>query len=183
MYMPLRFIAALSFVASTAIGHDARVQEILKLGMSRDTKLALTAVTSEPDRPDARIECWQLLNPFTPYPTLGRAVKPLADLSNITYVVIPPRSTENLHHPPSPMLFVLLSGMAHVTLPYGDDDLWIQEGENQVVIANDMDGVGHNTSYPLDRLTVALQLPFKDGKLPDHTVLHVGACKASDNVN
>jgi hypothetical protein len=96
-------------------------------------------------------------------PDSGRAL-PLAELSNITYVVLPAGSDEGLHHPPSPMLFVLVSGMAHVTLPSSDDDLWITEWGNQVIVANDIHGVGHYTAYPLDRETVALQLPFKGRK-------------------
>jgi len=76
------------------------------------------------------------------------------------------------------MLFVLVSGMAHVSLPSTNDKegIWISNEENQVIIANDMYGVGHNTEYPLDIETVALQLPFKDGILPAYQVLRSGPC-------
>lgn len=44
-------------------------------------------------------------------------------------------------------LFVLLSGLAHVTLPTSDDEAWIMEGVNGLVVAADVIGVGHYTSY------------------------------------
>ena len=142
-----------------------------------DEHLSMTALTSDESSPDARFECWQFMQSFHTYPTVGRSV-PLADLSNITYVVLPPKSKEGLHRPPSPMLFVLVSGMAHVSLPSTNDKegIWISNEENQVIIANDMYGVGHNTEYPLDIETVALQLPFKDGILPAYQVLRSGPC-------
>ena len=139
--------------------------------------LQLTAVTSDAASPDARFECWQFAELFHQYPTVGKSL-PLADLANITYVVLPPRSREGLHHPPSAMLFVLVSGMARVTLPSTNDEegIWITQTQNQVIVANDLDGIGHNTEYSLDVETVALQLTFRDGKLPEHTVLHRRAC-------
>ena len=139
--------------------------------------LRLTAVTTDLKNTDARFECWQFNKPFQQYPTVGKAIA-LADLSNITYVILPPRSREGLHHPPAPMLFVLVSGMARVTLPSTNDKegIFISQDQNQVIVANDIRGLGHNTEYPLDMETVALQLPFQDGRLPDYRMLHTGAC-------
>lgn len=76
------------------------------------------------------------------------------------------------------MFFVLLSGTAHVTLPaYPEvDGLRIEEGINQVIVATDVLGIGHQTAYPGDKPTVALQIPFRDGLVPDHKVLHQGPC-------
>lgn len=74
--------------------------------------------------------------------------------------------------------FVLLSGLAHVVTRETGHDLWIGEGYNQLVIAVDTEGVGHLTYYPSDKPTVALQIPFKDGRLPDYKVLHEGACSS-----
>jgi hypothetical protein len=140
-----------------------------------DTFLSLTAVTSDEHDTKARIECWQFKQPFIKYPTVGKALH-LADLSNVTYVVLPPYSKEGLHHPPAPMLFVLVTGAAHVTIPDSSDELWITEQGDQVVIANDIHGIGHDTEYPLNRDTVALQLPFKDAKVPEYRMLHMGSC-------
>jgi hypothetical protein len=137
--------------------------------------LSLSAVVSD-EHDNARIECWQFTMPFTKYPTVGKSL-PLSDVSNLTYVVLPPKSQEGLHNPPHPMLFVLLSGMAHVVLPDFSDELWISEWSNNVIVATDMEGVGHYTTYPLSRESVALQIPFKDGRVPDHKVLGNGACK------
>ena len=69
-----------------------------------------------------------------------------------------------------------------MTLPFGDDDVWIMEGVNGLLVANDVTGIGHYTDYPSDKETVALQLPFRDGKLPDHVVVRNGSCKVANQV-
>jgi hypothetical protein len=81
-----------------------------------------------------------------------------------------------------PRLFVLLSGLAHVTLPDGSDEAWIVEGVNGLVVAADVVGHGHHTAYPSDKETVALQIPFAAGKVPDHKVLKQGACHSASQV-
>jgi hypothetical protein len=137
--------------------------------------LQLSAVVSDADD-NARIECWQFDDvPFSRYPTVGKALH-LADVSNVTYVVLPPKSKEGLHRPPHPMLFVLVSGKAHVILPDLSDELWLSEGVDDVIVAADVRGIGHYTDYPWDKETVALQLPFTDGKIPKHTIIGQGAC-------
>src|SRR3569833_2097629 len=161
--------------------------------VSCSSHMIATALVSEPDG-DARIECWRFEPPLHSYPNVGAAVT-VAEVSNVTYVVLPPRSSEGIHNPPYPMLvhhmpwgtnmsnltwlrlFVLLSGLAHVTLPHSDNDVWIMEGVNVFLVAADVTGNGHYTDYPSDKETVALQLPFRDGKVPAHDVLHTGACK------
>lgn len=65
-------------------------------------RLQLTAVVSGQDQ-NAAFECWEISAPFTDYPTVGSAVTGLADVSNISYVVLPPGSKEGLHKPPHPM--------------------------------------------------------------------------------
>jgi hypothetical protein len=72
--------------------------------------------------------------------------------------------------------FVLLSGLAHVSTEDEGDGLWIVEGVNGLVIAADVYGKGHWTDYPSDKATVALQIPFQYGKLPDHEVVSKGVC-------
>ncbi|KAM0810352.1 putative Cupin type-1 domain-containing protein [Seiridium cardinale] len=116
------------------------------------------------------------------YPTVGIALA-LADVSNVTYVVLPPRASEGFHNPPHPMLFILLSGLAHVTVPDSSkDEIWVMEGLNGLLVATDLTGRGHVTEYPSDKETVALQLPFRDGKIAEHEVLYRGACQASSQV-
>jgi hypothetical protein len=79
-------------------------------------------------------------------------------------------------------LFVLLSGLAHVTLPDGSDEAWIVEGVNGLVVAADTAGIGHHTAYPSDKETVALQIPFANGVVPPHKVLKQGACHSASQV-
>lgn len=145
-------------------------------------RLRLSAVVNEEQYPyDAKIECWELDTSFHDYPTIGASL-PLADVSNLTYVTLPPKSAEGLHHPPHHMLFILLAGLAHVTLPSDpmSAGLWIMEGLNPVIVATDTLGVGHNTSYPSNKTTIALQAPFKDGMIPEHIIVAQGPCAIED---
>lgn len=66
-----------------------------------------------------------------------------------------------------------------MTLPHGDDDLYIMEGVNNLMVANDVRSEGHFTDYPSDKPSVALQIPFRDGQLPKHSVMHEGVCGTS----
>ncbi|KAK5235584.1 hypothetical protein LTR47_003057 [Exophiala xenobiotica] len=189
--------------------------------------LHLSAVVNTPNPPHhAVVECWALSSPFITYPTVGKALG-LGDTANATYVVLPPHSAEGWHRPPSPMFFVLLSGLAHVkTYPhplttnvYTDshttvdldldldldvsvqqqerqqqqrqqqqtplyaqeptESLYIVSGVNPLIIAADTDmrSPGHLTFYPSDTETVAMQIPFKHGKVPEHKVLYGGPCR------
>jgi hypothetical protein len=63
-----------------------------------------------------------------------------------------------------------------VTADNEDDGLWIVEGVNGLMVAADVYGKGHWTDYPSDKPTVALQIPFQDGDLPDHEVIGKGVC-------
>ncbi|KXT12378.1 hypothetical protein AC579_1721 [Pseudocercospora musae] len=54
------------------------------------------------------------------------------------------------------------------------DELWVSEGKNNLMIAADTVGKGLVTDYPSDVPTHALQIPFKEGRLPEHTVLRSG---------
>lgn len=72
--------------------------------------------------------------------------------------------------------FVLLSGLAHVTLPECGDELWIMEGVNGLIVAADVKGDGHYTDYPSDKPSVALQIPFDGGEVPKHRVVGPGVC-------
>jgi hypothetical protein len=77
---------------------------------------------------------------------------------------------------------VFLSGVAHVTLPHGTDDAFVVGGANGLIIAVDTTGTGHNTSYPSNDSTRALQIPFAGGVIPPHTVLSSGACTGDSQV-
>ncbi len=144
------------------------------LARSAEQHLTLTAVTTD-SNDHATLECWRFTNPFSTYPTVGISL-PLANTTNTTYVVLPPRSAEGIHKPPHPMFFVLLSGLAHVTFPFSNEELWIREGVESLIVANDVKGIGHFTEYPGERESIALQIPFKDGVVPTHEVVGRGAC-------
>jgi hypothetical protein len=66
-----------------------------------------------------------------------------------------------------------------VTFPFNDEELWIREGAEGLIVANDVNGVGHFTEYPGEKETVALQVLFKDGIVPTHKVVGSGACSSS----
>ncbi|KAK2612546.1 hypothetical protein QQS21_001484 [Conoideocrella luteorostrata] len=136
--------------------------------------LRLSAVVSGRDG-KAAFECWQFENPFVKYPTVGQATD-LAQLSNVTYVVLPAGSNEGIHKPPHPMLFVLLTGTAHLTLPSTGETLHLEAGENGLIVANDMDGEGHISEYPAKHPSIALQLPFEGGQVPKHKIVRDGPC-------
>lgn len=59
------------------------------------------------------------------------------------------------------------------------DSLYIVEGVNPLIVAVDTDprAPGHLTFYPSDKETVALQVPFRDGRVLEHTVVHRGPCR------
>lgn len=61
--------------------------------------LSLTAVVSDDDG-IAKFECWEMAVPFSTYPTVGDAIPGLAEVANVSYVVLPPRSKEGIHKPP-----------------------------------------------------------------------------------
>jgi hypothetical protein len=71
-----------------------------------------------------------------------------------------------------------LSGLAHITLPQDPTkDLWIVGGKGGLLFAVDTQGLGHLTTYPSDRETVAIAVPFQDGAVPEYEVVKDGACE------
>lgn len=70
---------------------------------SKPRFLHLTAVVSDEEDARAKFECWEMQTPFANYPTVGDSISGLADVTNISYVILPPRSSEGIHKPPHPM--------------------------------------------------------------------------------
>jgi hypothetical protein len=70
-------------------------------------RLRLNAIISGSNG-KAGFQCWEFDSPFVKYPTVGEAME-LANLSNVTYVVLPPGSNEGVHKPPHPMQVVACS--------------------------------------------------------------------------
>lgn len=53
-------------------------------------------------------------------------------------------------------------------------------GKYGLIIAADTASVsekGHLTRYPGETTTVGLQIRMKDGIIPEHVILHTGACR------
>ncbi|KAH0844917.1 hypothetical protein AYO21_04157 [Fonsecaea monophora] len=67
----------------------------------------------------------------------------------------------------------------HPTDPRWDTITITPGSAQQILVAADTDtrARGHLTFYPGDGDSVALQIPFRDGVVPAHTVVHEGACK------
>jgi len=170
------------FLATSLVYASSIDQRFLSnSGINTSKFLRVSAVVNADHEPyNAKIECWELNAPFNKYPTVGEALS-LGDVTNVTYVTLPPKSHEGLHHPPHNMFFILLSGVAHVRLPTDPDSdgLWIRQGVNPLIVATDTMGLGHYTDYPGDTETVALQVPLKDGQVPEHVVVGNGACECA----
>ena len=64
----------------------------------KESYLETTALVNDAQN-NAKFECWRFSKGFEEYPTIGKAVE-LGDVSNVTYVVLPPRSSEGWHNPP-----------------------------------------------------------------------------------
>ena len=71
---------------------------------------------------------------------------------------------------------VFTTGLAVVTLPNNTGTAYVPGGENGIIIAVDTASTGHNTSYPSNSETVALQIPFEGGAYPAHSVVMDGPC-------
>ena len=76
--------------------------------------LRLTAVVSDEKDAHAKFECWQMAAPFVNYPTVGDSISGLADVANVSYVVLPPKSGEGIHKPPHPMSVKYRSSMKEI---------------------------------------------------------------------
>ena len=160
--MRTKVVASLLACISTAICVRSHHQVPLKPASSSTNHLQLTAITHSDIPPhDSRIQCLNITsNAFHTYPTVGKSLF-LSPVANLTYVVLPPRSGEGWHKPPHPMFFILLSGKARVVTPSTEEEISIEPGgPNQLLLALDTLGRGHQTFYPGDEPTVALRVPL-----------------------
>ncbi|KAI0795364.1 hypothetical protein BC629DRAFT_1286656 [Irpex lacteus] len=162
------------------------VASALSVVSARSTTTYLEATTLVTKNNASAFECWRFASPLstsTGAGTAGASTLLIDNLANATYTVIPPRFEGGVHNAPHPQLVVFLSGTIHITLPTDPhSQAWLQGGPNGLILALDATGSGHNTSYPGSVETRALQIPFEDGFIPDHTVLYDGACKVHSQV-
>ncbi|KJZ78300.1 hypothetical protein HIM_02338 [Hirsutella minnesotensis 3608] len=147
-----------------------------------DSAFTITAISAANGH--STIECWQLEAPvqFSSVPgTNGASNTFLGPVKSAEYTVIPSHFDGGIHNAPRAQFVAFLSGQAHVTIPDSDEEALIEGGANGVIIAVDTSDVskqGHRTTYPSNVSTNVLQLPFADGKIPPHKVLHSGPCPA-----
>ncbi|EAW25063.1 uncharacterized protein NFIA_105510 [Aspergillus fischeri NRRL 181] len=132
------------------------------------------------------LECWSLEPGFASSTQPGIAgsaslsLGPVGD--NATYTIVPAQLDGGIHNAPVRQWVVFLSGLAHITLPHSDDEVWILGGKRGTILALDTADVsadGHYTEYPSNEVTVAMVVPLGDEE-PAHRVLHQGACKATE---
>ncbi len=75
------------------------------------------------------------------------------------------------------------SGEAVITLPTSSDKVKVKGGARWLILAADVAAVsrlGHTTVYPGKEQTVGVVIPVEGNKVPEHKVLHPGACTAKE---
>ncbi|KAL2357592.1 hypothetical protein BJ546DRAFT_1058167 [Cryomyces antarcticus] len=155
------------------------------------TYLTATAIVTNGQNHSA-LECWEFSTPLavsSDAGTRGVSVFNFAGVTSAVYTVIPPRFNGGTHDAPRPQIVLFLSGLAHITLPErtslnaSHDEAWILGGADALVLALDVVGTGHVTTYPSDEPTVSVQLPFAgSGRVPAHRVLGAGPCAGEGQV-
>lgn len=144
--------------------------------------LNLTTLTSSKGL--SVFECWQLQPGFASSSqkgTVGAEIMQLGGLANASYSIIPANFSAGLHNAPNVQYVIFMSGVAHITFPSSNASAVIRGGTPaSILLAVDTDTTGHITTYPSDEQTIALQIPTAGGIVPNHTVLHSGACKSSE---
>ncbi|KAI1371990.1 hypothetical protein F4677DRAFT_433672 [Hypoxylon crocopeplum] len=153
------------------------------------TNLNVTAVGAQNGMP--RFECWQLSVPFVSSDqpgTLNSVATELGDVTNITYNVIPAGFDSGFHLPPYNQWVIVLNGLAVVSLPDNSSTTVTTEpGELGLLFFMDTPAIttkGHRTVYPGISETIFLQIPTKDGKIPEHRILSDNTpCSANEFVS
>ncbi|KZT23138.1 hypothetical protein NEOLEDRAFT_1137014 [Neolentinus lepideus HHB14362 ss-1] len=127
-------------------------------------------------------ECWSLTpsNALSTAPGLSGAMSlthEMGHFANVTYQVGYPRSGAD-HQTHVPHFSMYLSGHAEIIVPNGDKAI-INSGGNRVILVLDTmetSSTGHFVEYPSHEETVCMNIPTKDGQIPEHRVLYDGPC-------
>ncbi|KAL8653368.1 MAG: hypothetical protein Q9210_002145 [Variospora velana] len=141
--------------------------------------LTLTAISAK--NGVSTIERWQLKSPFITASGAGVSGVSFAQLGgsrDANYAVIPPHYDSPAHNAPQMQYVAFLTGEAVITIPETGQSVTIKGGRDGLIIAadtKDVSRVGHETRYPNGEETVAISMPFADGKVPEHVVLEEGA--------
>ncbi|KAF3068947.1 hypothetical protein GL218_08059 [Daldinia childiae] len=141
------------------------------------TSLNVTAIGAKDG--SSRFECWELAAPFVSSSQTGIAGSQttfLGDVSNITYNVIPAGFDSGVHNTPRNQWIIVLNGLAVITLPDNSSvTVATSPGEMGLLFAADTPEVsreGHGNYFPGVSETIFLQVPTKDGAIPEHKVLN-----------
>ncbi|KAK8151250.1 hypothetical protein BKA80DRAFT_287095 [Phyllosticta citrichinensis] len=82
---------------------------------------------------NSALECWKFTTPLTSPSTPGISGSMFYAFNLSTtnqYTVIPARFDGGIHNAPAPQFVFFASGLAHLSLPHGDDEAWILGGVN-----------------------------------------------------
>lgn len=149
--------------------------------------ITLTAIVTTPKNVSA-LQCWTLNAPFLlgPDPFLALNV---GQFENVTFRVFPPHSTTGVHNAPRHQMNLILSGIVQIALPNDDgkgvdleNAIYSAAGNGNAFLALDLTGRGHKTTQVSDDEGLVLELPFKGGVIPDHTVVNsTGPCNGKES--
>ncbi|KAI0477557.1 hypothetical protein GGR56DRAFT_692223 [Xylariaceae sp. FL0804] len=168
---------------------------VLAISMQEAASLKLNVTAIGARDGSSTLECWQMDQAFSisAQPgTSGTAQTTLGSVDTLSYTVIPPNFDGGVHNAPQNQWVVFTSGLAHITLPNNNNDddddsstsgAYVSGGESGLLFAADTADVsrrGHRTRYPGVTATTALQIPTRDGRVPEHSVLHAGPCSTSE---
>ncbi|KAI9699196.1 MAG: hypothetical protein M1820_007275 [Bogoriella megaspora] len=152
---------------------------------TQDTHLQIPALVTDANN-NSVFECWQLepsiLSAQFPGPKGFQVVDEISFglVEEAEYWVLPPGFDGGLLSTGVPALIHVVSGLMRTALSHDPSTVgWLVGGVAGAMILADMMGSGHQVSYPTDESTVILWLPFKDGMLPEYTVLGQGVCSTN----
>lgn len=123
------------------------------------------------------------LRPLPPYPF---TLIPLYALTpSFPISPTPPPICLQHHTLLTPIRWVYFtSGTAVLSLPTSSETATVQGGAYGLILAADTAAVsdkGHITRYPGKKQTIGLTIPVVGDKVPEHKVLHQGACTEEES--
>ncbi|XXH05718.1 hypothetical protein Hte_012154 [Hypoxylon texense] len=137
----------------------------LSLPLASSLNLNVTAIGARDG--SSTLECWQMDSPFDTSSQPGTSGTAMAMLSGVSNLWV-----------------MFTAGLAYITLPNdANTSALVPGGQFGLIFAADTRDVtpdGHRTQYPGVTETIALQIPTRDGKVPAHSVVHMGPCTAGD---
>ncbi|KAL7282704.1 hypothetical protein ACG7TL_004178 [Trametes sanguinea] len=150
----LKQLALAAFVAFAALPTSAK------------DALQVTAIVGKDMK--STVECWTLDQEYMN--VRGMKIQHIGDLTKATYTEMPSDKDfeQGLYTAPNLQFFVIIEGNATITFPTSDEILHVKQGLLYAATDNAATSeLGHITVVRAD--SRILQLPFKDGVIPEHT--------------